>query len=123
LLLSVSGVGPKLAVSIVSYISPEGFTTAVEEEDIQTLTLVHGVGRKTAERLIFELKDEVVRKFGGGKDADVVPGALLDPIREAFLALMSLGYERKAIRRVMKKLKPGPESTVEEILKAALSKL
>lgn len=122
LLLSVSGIGPKTALSVISSTTPRQFARAVADEDVTALTGVPGIGPKTAQRLIFELRDQVGRHLEPAVEGQAA-GEFPDAVQEASLALLSLGYDRKAVRRALKKLHGIGEKSVEEILRKALSKL
>ncbi len=122
-LLSISGVGPKLAQTILSGFSPEKLVFYIRHGDENALSSISGIGKKTAQRLIVELKD----KFGKmilAEDAEAgqEETASLNAVeREAVLALVSLGYPKpsaeKAIGRAQK---TGKILTVEEMIKKAL---
>ncbi len=122
LLLTVSGVGPKMALGILSAVKPDAFYLAVQSRDIKVLTKLPGIGKKTAERMLLELKDKVgaaAEEAGGSLDgvaADVGSGAAA----EAMEALASLGYTNSEIVPVMKKIDAVDTLTSEEILKQAL---
>lgn len=121
-LLSISGVGPKLAQTILSGLSPERFIKAIQEDDEKTLNSIAGVGKKTAQRLIVELKDKLKQFYVSIIDEGTKPVALLGASgEEVLMALMSLGYGRhqceKAIRKV---LDSGNSLTVEDMIKKAL---
>ena len=120
-LLSVSGVGPKAALAILSVVSPDQFTLAVMTQDDKTLTMAQGVGKKMAQRILLELKD----KIGGSQMA--LSGAELStpaPVRgsktaEVTAALASLGYSQMEIGAALKGLNVETMS-VEEIVRQAL---
>jgi len=118
-LIKVSGVGPKIALALLSGISVEAFSRCVVNEDITALTKVPGIGRKTAERLIVEMRDRL-------KDTDtpasvgIVPvPELANPESEAFGALVALGYRPAEATRLLKSVGPGTHST-EELIRRAL---
>ncbi len=119
--LSVSGVGPKTAVQLLALGSASDIATAVNRGDIDYLTAVSGIGKKTAERIILELrsklKDEAIlsRDEGGTR----APG---DPIGEVIDALIGLGYSIIEAREVVKKLDTKGK-TSEQLLKAALQSI
>ncbi len=92
LLLAVNGVGPKLALAIVSAHEPERIESAVLLGDIALLSSVSGVGKKTAERICLDLKDKVAGAGVAGTGAEAAGGATSDPHREARDALVALGY-------------------------------
>jgi len=117
-LLLAHGVGPSLAMAILSALSPAVLSTAVLEEDVDTLCLVPGVGKKTAARLLLELKTRLDlpnldRPTGGGDGASAR--------NEARAALAELGYGPDEIASAMEDA--DPEATVEELVRAALRDL
>jgi Holliday junction DNA helicase RuvA len=116
-LLKVSGVGPKLALGVLSGMSVEGFTRCVIAEDATMLTRIPGVGRKTAERLIIEMRDRVTSQptLAGGAGKPV--GS--DPHSEAFDALVALQYKPVEATRLLKGIDAGTHST-EELIRLAL---
>jgi Holliday junction DNA helicase RuvA len=119
MLISVSGVGPKLAQGILSGISVTDFEAAVRSQDLASLTRVPGIGRKTAERLFLELKE----KIGEARPAEgPAPSAERVPFEEeAVLALVSLGYKRaQAQEAVHKVLSRDRSLSLEETLRRAL---
>lgn len=121
-LISISGVGPKLAQTILSGLSTAKLVTAIQSGDEATLNKISGVGKKTAQRLIVELKDKL-RLLQDEIAADVSeekyrPDSLE---REALMALMSLGYNRpKAENAILKVRKSEAILTSEELIKKAL---
>jgi Holliday junction DNA helicase RuvA len=119
LLISVSGVGPKLAQGILSGISAVDFEQAVRNQDVASLIKVPGIGKKTAERLVLELKEKV----GEARAADeqVLPSERLTFEEEAVLALVSLGYKRTQAQDAIRKvLKQDRSLSLEETLRRAL---
>ncbi len=116
-LLKVSGVGPKIALGVLSGMSVEGFTRCVLGEDVVTLTRIPGIGRKTAERLIIEMRDRV-SKYAA---APGLPGRAdgSDPQGEAFDALVALQYKPAEATRMLKGIGAGTHST-EELIRLAL---
>ncbi|MBE6617702.1 MAG: Holliday junction branch migration protein RuvA [Ruminococcaceae bacterium] len=130
LLISVSGVGPKAAMSILSLFTPNGLASAVAAGDVKSISRAPGVGAKTAARLALELKDKIAKNFpslGGGyaEDTQIAPsGATLpssNKLTDAQSALSALGYSRSEIAAAMKNVDLGGE--VETIIKQALSAL
>ena len=116
-LIKVSGVGPKIALALLSGISVEAFSRCVVNEDITALTKVPGIGRKTAERLIIEMRDRL-------KAPETSTGALpvataASPESEAYDALIALGYRPAEATRLLKAAGPGTHST-EELIRRAL---
>lgn len=121
ILLGVNGIGPKGALAVLGMYSPQSFRKAVVEEDLDALTLIPGVGKKTAARMILELRERL-----GLPDADSVPGA--SPGRRAALsevrsALVNLGYTAPEARQAIERLPSGEEGSVEDLLKMALKEL
>jgi holliday junction DNA helicase RuvA len=120
-LLKVSGVGPKIALGILSGASVEDFLRIVEAEDVAMLTRIPGVGRKTAERVIIEMRDGVKKFALPGSDAGGAAGggAGSTPQGEAYSALISLGYKPPEATRLLKSAdEPGLSTT--EIIRRAL---
>lgn len=117
ILLGVSGVGPRLALALLSVLSPDQLTLAIASGNQALLTQVPGVGKKTAERLVFELKDKVGRGWVGA----AAPGAAGNS--EAVAALMSLGYTATEASRALSSLPSDRELTLEEKVRLALQSL
>ena len=129
-LIKTNGVGPKLALAILSAMSVEDFAYAIEREELSTLVKIPGVGKKTAERLLVELKG----KFKGIKQTDFfiesshikMPSMATQnetPLDEAVSALIALGYKPAEAEKMVKKVaKPdlNSEKLIREALKAAL---
>ena len=116
-LIRVSGVGPKIALALLSGISVAAFAECVQREDIAALTRIPGVGRKTAERLIVEMRDRLVVSLPGS-GTTTVAGALTAE-SEAYDALVALGYRPAEATRLLKAVTPGTHST-EELIRRAL---
>jgi len=116
-LIKVSGVGPKIALALLSGISVPAFAECVQREDIAALTRIPGVGRKTAERLIVEMRDRLVVSLPGS-GTTAVAGALTAE-SEAYDALVALGYRPAEATRLLKAVTPGTHST-EELIRRAL---
>ena len=126
MLMSVSGIGPKLSANILSGIGPEDLLTAMAEGDAARLQAIPGVGRKTAERIALELKDRARQVF----EREELPpppvrtagaGVLSD---DAVSALTNLGYSPRAARSAVEKARAGDgEMTLEGLIRAALKAL
>ena len=116
-LLKVSGVGPKIALGVLSGMSVEAFTRCVLAEEVATLTRIPGVGRKTAERLIIEMRDRVNAMPAPPGHAGRPSGA--DPHSEAYDALVALQYKPAEAIRLLKAIEVGTHST-EELIRMAL---
>lgn len=124
-LLKVSGVGGKMALAILSGMSADEFSLAVQAGDAASLTRLPGVGKKTAERLIVEMRDRL-EKLGTPVSASpasgaVVPAARHTPLDDALSALMALGYKLSDVQRMTAKIECEGLST-EQIIRAALQK-
>jgi len=120
-LIKISGVGPKLALTILSGINVEGFIRSVQMQDVDTLVHLPGIGKKTAERLLVEMKDKV-GQMGDIALNDAIESKDLRIIQEAHNALTSLGYKSVEARKIL----DGIDSnglTVEALLKQALQSL
>ncbi len=122
LLLSVSGIGPKIAQGILSGAQPKELQNLIAQGNVAALTSIPGIGRKTAERLIVELRDKMA-KIDSGETHGSASGGNAAIHAEALMALVSLGYNRaaaeKAIRSALNEL-GGKEITIQELLKQAL---
>jgi len=116
-LIKVSGVGPKIALALLSGISVAAFAECVQREDIAALTRIPGVGRKTAERLIVEMRDRLSGPSPGSGAAAVAGGTSAES--EAYGALVALGYRPAEAARLLKAAGPGTHST-EELIRRAL---
>jgi Holliday junction DNA helicase RuvA len=123
-LLKVSGVGPKIALGILSGTTVEGFAACVSSNDTAALTRIPGVGRKTAERLVIEMRDRL-----SGDELAAVPGfipesAAGDAEGEAFAALVALGYKPAEASRLIKAAGASNASdaaaTTEDLIRRAL---
>ncbi len=120
-LIKISGVGAKLALTILSGINVEGFIRSVQMQDVDTLVHLPGIGKKTAERLLVEMKDKV-GQMGDITQNDAIESKDLRIIQEAHNALTSLGYKSVEARKIL----DGIDSnglTVEALLKQALQSL
>lgn len=121
-LIGVSGVGPKLALAVLSGLEPQELVRAIRSNDLGRLTAIPGVGRKTAERLVVELKDRLAQEDVGGGPTATLPAG--DSVRDDVLsALANLGYQRataeKAADRVLARDAgaDGFEQTLRDVLK------
>jgi len=122
-LIGVSGIGPKLALAVLSGIDPPELVRAIERGDVARLTGIPGVGKKTSERIVLELKDRMPRpRPAAGTDATAAGPPLL---RDDLLsALMNLGYHRPlADKAVDAAVKAAPDGDFERTLKQALKEL
>lgn len=125
LLITVSGVGPKAAMAILSLLTPDRLSMAISSEDVKAIAKASGIGPKTAARVVLELKDKVVKlPFATSDDAisvasvNVVKGSNLS---EALDALVVLGYSRPEAQRALAGI--DPKLDVAKIIPLALAKL
>ena len=125
LLLSVSGIGAKSAISILSNITPSSFALAVISNDVAKIKALPGIGQKSAQRIILELKDKIKRE----ETTDEVTKVEIEKVdennekvQEAISALQVLGYSKKEIEKALEKVDKS-ELTVEDIIRKGLSNL
>ena len=123
-LIAISGIGPKLALAVMSGIEPNELVRAIEQSDIARLTAIPGVGKKTSERIVVELKDRLPRlrteTSAAGGDAHE-PSALRDDVLSA---LVNLGYHRPLSEKAVDAaVKATPDGSFERTLKLALREL
>jgi Holliday junction DNA helicase RuvA len=118
-LLKVSGVGPKIALGILSGISIADFMLTVEAQDPEPLVRVPGVGRKTAERVLLDMRDRVRELAATAAAPSPAPGRSGTAQAEAFSALVALGYRPVEVTRLLKSIGEEPGS-VEELIRRAL---
>lgn len=133
LLLSVSGVGPRLALALLSGLTVRELATAIGDENTRKLCTVPGVGNKTAARLILELKDKVsglwlMETTAPGATTD--PGTVRFPVDDALSALVNLGYQPAVAKDVLRQIEQSMSSEhanegvkVEDVLREALKRL
>jgi len=118
-LINVSGVGPKVALTITGSLDPGVFALAVMNSDVERLMTVKGIGKKSAERLIVEMKDKVKKTLSGTASAPVrqiVPGSM----SEAMEALLVLGYRQDEAEAALMAANPGPEDDAENVIRQSL---
>lgn len=121
-LLKVNGVGPKLALGILSSMSAAMLVQSIEMQDVTTLTRIPGVGKKTAERLVIELRDRLQAFSGSENSGAGQPQMVLNaasPISEAEAALVSLGYKPIEAQRAVASIKHEHSDTAD-LIRAAL---
>ena len=130
MLLGVSGIGPKAALGILSGLSADELRFAVLSDDIKTISRAPGVGKKTAQKMILELKDKLdlqeafdIKTMHVQEASQAETGDLVDAKKEAGQALTALGYSGSEALRAVKQVDVSPDMNVEEILKQALKKM
>jgi Holliday junction DNA helicase RuvA len=122
-LLKVNGVGPRVALAVLSGLSEEEFARCVLHEDLARLTQVPGIGRKTAERLVIEMRDKLPRAPEGTTPVTAATEtAAADPVSEAVGALIALGYKPHEASRAVRAL-PSKGLKAEEIIRQALKSM
>ena len=122
---NVSGIGPKLGLAVLSGMSVNNFKAAVVNSDVAVISKISGIGKKTAERIVLELKDKVgVAAAWEAASAIHAPTPEQEQVNEAVLALIALGYKQveahKAVRELQEK---GEAKSAEELVKLALKKM
>jgi len=122
LLISVSGVGPKLAITTLSHIPGDELALALSEGDIPRLVAIPGIGKKSAERLILELQDKATA-YAVTAAIPSNPGKASENKNDAVSALVNLGYKETLAKRALGTLQLPSDTPLEEILKAALQVL
>lgn len=125
LINTVSGIGPKIALNVLSGMNPVAFRGAVATGDVKALSSISGVGRKTAERIVVELKDKV--GAAGAWEASSAERALSagdQRVNDAVLALMALGFKQPEAHETVRAAQAmlGDKATVEELVRAGLKK-
>lgn len=117
-LLAVSGIGPKLAITILSGMPVEEMIGAIRGNDVAKLTRIPGIGKKTAERMVLELRDKLQTV------AETAPGAPASPIEEDVIsALVNLGYQRPVAEKALSKISGNGAKTFDALFREALSGL
>ena len=123
-LTRVSGVGAKLALAVLSGMEPTAFTACIAEGDVTRLTRLPGIGKKTAERLIVEMRDRLGAEAGavvtGAGGAAGAPGAPATPVADAIAGLVALGYKSAEAERYVREVSTegrGSEEIIRDVLK------
>lgn len=126
-LISVSGIGPKLAVTMLSGMEAEEIISAVRTENLALLTSIPGVGKKTAERIVIELRDkleDLAAAEGAGEGSEPVSPGASQVFDDALSALMNLGYPKNAAEKAIRKsIKDGSDMSVQDLLRNSLQHL
>ncbi|MBB5265047.1 Holliday junction DNA helicase RuvA [Catenibacillus scindens] len=126
LLITVNGIGPKGALGILSTISPDALRFAILSEDVKTISSAPGIGRKTAQKLIIELKDKIhledSLEEAAAAPVDLEDGAS-ESKNEALLAMVALGYSQTQALQALSRCQITPQMTSDAILKAALKQV
>lgn len=121
LLISVSGVGPSIARTMLSSMAPDQIQHAIASEDVVTIQSVKGIGAKTAQRVIIDLRDKIVKTYLLSEDYVQSDNTIKE---EALSALEVLGFSRKQVEKLVQKIiQEAPNTAVENIIKQALKNL
>ena len=125
LLMTVSGIGPKLALSTLSGMSVRDLKKSVAEGDVKRLSSISGIGKKTAERVVVELRDKISvgeALEAASEDRALAPGDM--KARDAILALIALGYKRNESQEMVRAVMEGSTAdlTVEDVIRKALAR-
>lgn len=126
ILIGISGIGPKLAINILSHIPAGDLKRAIAAGDIKRLSGLPGIGKKTAERLVLELKDKIgpADSFAAPADSAKAAGTSAgDMVNDVISALVNLGYKESQARKVLENMELPPNLPMEEALKGALKVL
>lgn len=124
-LIGISGIGPKLAVNILSHSPVAELKNAIATSDVKRLSGLPGIGKKTAERLVLELKDKIepVAASTGTRTSSTGSPSAKDLINDVISALVNLGYKENQARKVLENMELAPDVPMEEALKGALKVL
>lgn len=117
LLISVSGIGPNTAILMLSSMTPAEIAQAIQTEDVRAIQAIKGIGAKTAQRVIIDLKDKMV-KVEWNEATNIFAGNNTNRF-DALTALIALGFDKKNAEKALDKISTGAES-VEELIKGAL---
>jgi Holliday junction DNA helicase RuvA subunit len=118
ILIAVSGIGPQIAMNILSQISFADFAIAIVSDDEKVLTRIPGIGQKSAKRLILELKDKMKKHTG-----TITGGRRTAEADDAVSALISLGFSPREAQEAVDAALPIPDPTVQNLIRAALARL
>ena len=120
-LITVSGVGPKMGIAVLSGLNITDLATAIATSDVKRLSAVKGLGKKTAERIILELREKVTAPTSGSSDKGGVPAPIVyDGDEDAVVALMTLGFTRAESEKAVSRARASGASSIEDIIRDAL---
>lgn len=122
-LIGINGIGPKLAMTILSGIAPQELVEALHREDLVRLTAISGIGKKTAERMIVDLKDKLKELLSADTKPIEPPTGSRRIIEEATSALVNLGYHQSMAEKTLAKLPIAEEVPLENVIRQALRML
>ena len=123
LLVTVSGVGPKLAMAVLSGLRPEALTRAIRDESVASLVAIPGIGRRTAERLVVELRDRIesLPTAAAREGSGVLPRN--EKLRDAVAALTRLGYTAAQAEEALRQVSGDEDSSLEDLVRRSLMRL
>ncbi|MDE7454129.1 MAG: Holliday junction branch migration protein RuvA [Clostridia bacterium] len=119
-LISVSGVGPKMGIAVLSGLSSGELAAAIATQDVKRLSAVKGLGKKTAERIILELREKVSLNASAAAEGGVPLPPVTSGDEDAVVALMTLGFSRSESEKAISRARANGASTVEDIIMLAL---
>lgn len=124
-LISVSGVGPKMGISVLSSMDVNGLAAAIATQDVKRLSSVKGLGKKTAERIILELREKVAALPENSASSKDIAAPIIknDGDEDAIVALMTLGFTRAESQKAVMRARDGGAKSVEEIIMVALKSM
>ncbi|MBI5399562.1 Holliday junction branch migration protein RuvA [Candidatus Saganbacteria bacterium] len=124
LLLSVSGIGPKASLSILAAFPLDRLVGAIAQANVELLSTVPGIGKKTAQKLVIELKDKIAKAYAlQTRETNLTDNSEQPVVQDAIAALVALGYSPKEAREAVLKLKIDPAQNTEAVIKQALQNL
>lgn len=122
MLLKVSKIGPKIAIGILSILTPNTLKKAIISKDVDSLSKAPGIGKKTAERIVLELKDKIDAEEIILEDISICDTFKIDNCKEAIEGLMTLGYSKFEVEKIVRKFE-NEKMSVEDIIRESLKKL
>ncbi len=123
LLISISGVGPKAAMSVLSLMPPSALAAAVREQNVKLISRAQGIGTKTAQRIVLEMSGKLSDKMLNGSASAASAGVVTSAVKEAEDALVVLGYTRSEAEAAVGNVPDAGKKTTEELIRSALSRL
>ena len=122
---TITGIGPRSAMNILSGTNPDEFKSRIVSGDVQSLTVIPGIGPKTAKRIIVELKEKFASDFDGKDELGFMESDGSSSVKDAVNALLSLGYKPAQINKTLKDLEKAGDLSggLEEIIRKALAKM
>ncbi len=122
-LISVSGVGPKMGIAVLSSMSVNDLTLKIATGDVKGLSVVKGLGKKTAERIVLELRDKIGASVDGAETLGVETVSSADETDDAVIALMGLGFTRAESVQAVRKAKAEGATTIQQTISFALKSM